>query len=56
MLGGEGCGCLGGQFVELGGGYARVDSLDDLLGDDCLVDKLEGTRQREVRWIRFAKP
>lgn len=40
MLGREGgCG-LGGEFVEFGGGYAGVHSLDDLLGDYGLVDKL----------------
>jgi len=40
VLRSEGGSGLGGKFVELHGGYAGVDSLDDLLGDDGLVDKL----------------
>jgi hypothetical protein len=33
MVGGEGGGGLGGQLVELDGGDAGVDALDDLLRD-----------------------
>ncbi len=40
VLRGEGRGRLSGKFVEFHGGHAGIYSLDDLLGDDGLVDKL----------------
>ena len=40
MVGGEGGGSLGGQLVELDGGNAGVDALDDLLRDLDGVDML----------------
>ena len=56
VLCGEGCGGLGGKFVEFGGGDAWVYSLDYLLGDDGFVDKLFVECAWTVdRWTRMGR-